>query len=213
MRIMLAEGEDGDRLWAGMPVDRPFHVQHDTQLSQSEFDALAALPAFERGSRLNCGVRGGVYTASQMLKLEAPSQSSVRAPPAAGDEVPVAGVIQWYVSEDSTGEWYMHYGGRAQTRKKALEFVSGCYSPSTRCVCVCGTHMSESGKDMLALDCYELCVSEDGMRMDGVTEGNDGVWAGRVATTSSQLHHEAVEGVEFDDLTKRGIPPPPYTQT
>ena len=72
-----------------------------------------------------------MYTASQMLKLEAPSQSSVRAPPAAGDEVPVAGVIQWYVSEDSTGKWYMHYGGRAQTRKKALEFVSGCYSPST----------------------------------------------------------------------------------
>ena len=171
LRITVIEGAGGDALWRGAAEDGPFWEDEQTPLDDAYIARESAKPAPQRGREIYRGEQPYqpsnpvplAYTAGDLTAVPGSSQYQRvhKRPPAAGDEVHVAGLVQWYLSEETEPETLARYEGSIAhlfgvaetdledkfklTGVRALEYVAGCYSPMQRRLRFAGTHISNAG--------------------------------------------------------------------
>ena len=216
LRIILESNELGEALWAGTPEDKPYwYSGWKPHLSDEYCIKLMSASPGDRGSPNQREAAGnkGYNTPNELIRSGHRSRPNLQ-----GDEIPVGGIIQWYVSKESTPEMLAQISriiaqsgggtGVGTTSERAFEFVCGVYSPSTGRLVVGGTHMSNSGKGVIGLDLYDLNLSKDNMEVSGFSQGNDASHGGAdlwKSTISGQVPTMAkhIEGVDFTDLRSR----------
>ena len=117
----------------------------------------------------------------------------------------VYGMIQWHMTESTDA--YLRY---TEQKRKAIEFVCGCWAPAAPSdqnvsgyMYFCGSHKNEDGLRVIGLDSYRIGISKDGMGLvDAQTRTHRGDWSGSIRGESSALPAPNVEGlpttVQFD---------------
>ena len=192
-----------------------WYAGRKSQLSDDYCIKLMSASPGDRGSPNQRKAAGnkGYNTPNELIRSGHRSRPNLQ-----GDEIPVGGIIQWYVSKESTPEMLAQISriiaqsgggtGVGTTSERAFEFVCGVYSPSTGRLVVGGTHMSNSGKGVISLDLYDLNLSKDNMEVSGFSQGNDASHGGAdlwKSTISGQVPTMAkhIEGVDFIDLRSR----------
>lgn len=183
LHIKWSEGTlpSGDQMWQGAANDGPFFVNQ-----QNILPVDSIVPPDER---LGFDDYGRRFSAKHMRSIRGWNE----------DEhcLMVSGLLEWsptyseggrLLTRDAELEW--HATGRTAPRPRFIEYVSGCFAPASRRLLIVGTHLSRAGSGELGLDCYDLHLSEDGMRVHGVTNGNFEGWihsfSGKVYSLSAQ---------------------------
>ena len=72
-------------------------------------------------------------------------------------------------------------------KSRAIEFVSGAYSPSARRCLVSGTHFSHAGLGVIGLDKYDLVLAEDGLGLEGFSGALGREWLSTLRLTASSV--------------------------
>ena len=198
LRLTVETGKNGEYIWRGTDKDQPFwRKAHNSfvKVDKATIDEMATMPAHCR----NCC---SFETTSLDVIWNRTNGYLV------GDEVPVSGLIQWKISENKENEIFFRMWNKSMAGgfkpKTSVEFVSGCFSPSTRRLVVHGTHLSNIGKGAIARDVYDLIVADDFYNVSGVSMGRDLFATSRLeATKIDKDACHTVDGVDFYGIRDR----------
>lgn len=160
VRLTAMEGEAGEVLWLG--TDRPFMSNRDDVTGR--VDSMVRLPADQRPSS------GGLQKTAQQHRQE----RSVGGEP--GDQIMMGGQMQWYL--EAAADHYVDFLQAHETERtqKAIEHLTGFYSPSTRRLLLVGTHCANTNAALIGPDSYDLILAPDGKSAYGHTSGHSGNW-------------------------------------
>jgi hypothetical protein len=103
--------------------------------------------------------------------------------------VPIEGCILWSLEKAPESSHILHRLG-----DHGREFVEGTFQRDKRQMEFQGVRKDVSAEGLIALDQYRITLSEDGQSFEGVTLGNDGLWATIMrGKTEEAMRREAIE--------------------
>ena len=177
MRALLMPGASGDSLWRGTSFDEPFWIEgHEGEpllLPVEILDVVLRVPAPDRGYVLLHGQSPWGIELRQGLSPM----------PIEPLDVPMAGIVEWYISDESEEVTLVSYARALDQepeellRKRAVEFVAGAYSVETRRLIFAGTHINSAGFNCIGMGKYDCTVAGDGLSLEGLSLNHDGEWA------------------------------------
>ena len=165
LRLILQEREMGEALWSGTAQDKPFWHSGswgEPQLPDDYTSALLSVSPGDRGNPSGIRAGGAGFNTPNELILRGQGQGWRKgngAPGLVGDEIPIGGIIQWFLSKESGEAELARLAAIRELAdgksgagnvtglisERSFEFVCGLRSPSTGRLVIGGTRQGHAG--------------------------------------------------------------------